>query len=177
MGPVIQLCSRCGFHIPLGADACPECGADDEQEPCLAARQVAGLALPTRSVRRLPQTPPRHDPEPRAVEPAVGARTVFAYTWVLVVITLVGGMLAWVARLDRYVTTLPNETAEWLDEVAVMAALGSVIGLVIGLGAMVVWCIDRVAIEVTRRRRDRFVVEGELRATSSATRRAPRRAA
>lgn len=177
MGPVIQLCTRCGFHIPLGADACPECGPDRQEEPGLAARQVAGLALPTRSVRRLPQTPPRRDPEPRAVEPAVGARTVFAYTWVLVVIALVGALLAWVARLDRYVSALPSRTAEWLDELAIMATLGSVIGLVIGLVAMVAWCIGRVAVEITRRQRDRIVIEGELRATSPGARRAPRRAA
>ena len=148
-----------------------------EQTPSLAARQVAGQALPTRSVRRLPRTPPRRDAEPRSVEPAVGARTVFAYTWVLVVIALAGALLAWVARLSRYVRTLPNGTAEWLDELAIIATLGSVIGLVIGLLAMVAWCIRRVAIEVRRRQRARIVVEGEFRATSPAARRATRRAA
>jgi hypothetical protein len=177
LGPVIELCRRCGFHVPVGAEACPECGPDREQVPTLAARQVAGLALPTRSVRRLPRTPPRRDPEPRAVEPAVGARTAFAYTWVLVVVAVAGALLAWVARLSRYVSALPRGTAEWLDELAIIATLGSVIGLAIGLVAVVLWCIRRIAIEVTRRRRDRLVVEGEFRATSSAARRATRRAA
>ncbi len=111
------------------------------------------------------------------MEPAFAARTVFAYTWVLVVIALVGGLLAWVAGLDRYVSALPSGTAEWLDELAIMATVGSVIGLVIGLIAMVAWCIGRVACEITRRQRDRIVVEGELRATSPAARRATRRAA
>lgn len=177
MGPVIELCRRCGFHIPVDADTCPECLPEREQVPSLAARQVAGLALPTRSVRRLPRTPPRRDPAPRAVTPAVGARTVFAYTWVLVVVALLGALLAWVARLDRYVSALPNGTAEWLDEITITATLGSVIGLVIGLVAMVGWCIRRVAIEVKRRQRDRMVIEGELRATSPAARRGTRRAA
>jgi hypothetical protein len=177
LGPVIELCRRCGFHVPVGAASCPECGPDGEQVPTLAARQVAGLALPTRSVRRLPRTPPRRDPEPRSVEPAVGARTVFAYTWILVVVALAGALLAWVARLSRYVSALPRGTAEWFDELAVLATLGAVIGLVVGLAAMVVWCIRRIAIEATRRRRDRIVVEGEFRATSSAARRATHRAA
>lgn len=111
------------------------------------------------------------------MEPAVGARTIFAYTWILVVVALAGALLAWVARLTRYVSALPSGTAEWLDELAVLATLGAVVGLLIGLVAMAVWWVRRIAIEVTRRRRDRIVVEGEFRATSSAARRATRRAA
>jgi hypothetical protein len=117
-----------------------------------------GLELPTRSVWRLPHTRPIPDVEPRAVTPAVGARTVFAYTWVLVVVALVGALLAYLARLDRYVGSLPNGTAEWLDDLTVMATLGSVIGLVVGLTAMAVWCIRRLLIEITRRQRNRFLV-------------------
>jgi hypothetical protein len=86
----------------------------------------------------------------------VGARTAFAYTWLLVVVALVGALLARLARLDRYVSSLPQGTAEWLDDLTVMATLGAVIGLVVGLVAMVVWCIRRVAIELTRRQRDGF---------------------
>jgi hypothetical protein len=158
LGPVIELCGRCGFDIPADAHACPECGPDRPSEPSLAARQVAGLALPTRSVRRLPRTRPRRDLQPPDVTPAVGARTIFAYTWLLVVVALVGALLAWVARLDRYVSALPRGTAEWFDELTVMATLGSVIGLVIGLFALLAWCIRRALIGITRHQRDHFVV-------------------
>jgi hypothetical protein len=151
LGTVIQLCSRCGFDIPPNATVCPECGPDVAAVPSRAARQVAGADLPTRSVWPLPHTSPARDLQPREVTPAVGARTAFAYTWVLVVVALVGALLAHLARLDRYVSSLPNGTAEWFEDLTVMATLGSVIGLVVGLVAMVVWCIRRVVIEVTRR--------------------------
>ncbi len=150
MATVIELCRRCGFDIPADADGCPECGPDRDPVPSLAALQVAGIALRTRSVRRLPTTPPRADPQPGPVPPAVGARTVFAYTWVLVGVALVAAALAWVARLDRYVTTVPAGTIEWFDDITVTAVLGSVIGLALGLVAMVVWCIRRVGTAITR---------------------------
>jgi hypothetical protein len=155
MGTVIQLCSRCGFDIPSNATVCPECGPEVVLVPSRVARQLVGTDLPTRSVRRLPHTPPLRDPEPREVTPAVGARTVFAYTWLLVVVALVGALLAHLARLDRYVSSLPNGTAEWFDDLTVMATLGSVIGLVVGLVAMVAWCLRWVVIQVTRHQRDR----------------------
>lgn len=158
LGPVIELCRRCGFDIPPDADVCPECGPDEVPVPSLAARQVAGLALPTRSVRRLPRTRPRRDPEPAEVTAAVGARTALAYTWLLVVVALVGALLARLARLEHYVLTLPDGTAKWFDDLTVTATLGAVIGLVVGLVAMVAWCIRRGHIELERRRRDRIVV-------------------
>jgi hypothetical protein len=150
LGPVIQLCSRCGFDIPADAVVCPQCGPADTAAPSLAARQVAGVALPTRSVRELPTTRPRRELPPSEVPPAVGARTVFAYTWVLVVVALLGALLARLARLDRYVSALPDGTAEWFDDLTVMATLGSVIGLVVGLVAMVVWCVRRAVLEIRR---------------------------
>ena len=53
-GTVIELCRRCGFDIPVGADVCPELRSRARSRPSLAARQVAGLALPTRSVQPAP---------------------------------------------------------------------------------------------------------------------------
>jgi hypothetical protein len=158
LGTVIQLCSRCGFDIPSDAGVCPVCGPDVTPEPSRAERQALGLELPTRSVWRLPHTRPVPEVEVPEVAPAVGARTVFAYTWVLVMVALAGALLAYLARLDRYVSSLPNGTAEWFDDLTVMATLGSVIGLLVGLAAMAVWCIRRVLVEITRRQRDRFLV-------------------
>jgi hypothetical protein len=155
MGPVIQLCGRCGFDIPAEAGACPQCGPPAVGAPPLAALQVAGDALPTRSVRPLPGARARREPPPAEVAPAVGARTAFAYTWVLVVVALVAALLARLSRLDRYVSTVPDGTAEWFDDLTVMATLGSVIGLAVGLAAMAVWCVKRVVLEV-RRQHHRF---------------------
>jgi hypothetical protein len=151
LGTVIQLCRKCGFDIPPDAAVCPECGPEIAPVPSRVARQVAGADLPTRSVRRLPHTAPAREAPPIDVAPAVGARTVFAYTWLLVVVALVGALLAHLARLDRYVSSLPSGTAEWFEDLTVMATLGSVIGLVVGLVAMAVWCVRRVIIEVARR--------------------------
>jgi len=156
LGTVIELCRRCGFDIPVGADGCPGCGAERVEAERLAARQLAGLALPTRSVRSLPNTPPQHVAEPPPVTPAVGARTVFAYTWLLTVVAVLGGLLAWVANLDRYVSALPQGTAAWFEEIAVMATVGSIIGLVLGFVAMGWWCVRRVSIAILRHRRTRL---------------------
>ena len=81
MGQVIELCRTCGFDIPADADHCPAC----ERIPAplsLAARQVAGMALPTRSVHALPSTRPRRYREPAPIGPARAARSAFSYTTV-----------------------------------------------------------------------------------------------
>lgn len=152
LGPVIELCGQCGFDIPADAPECPKCGPLDESVPPLAARQVAGLALPTRSTRRLPGLRPRPAPDLAPVPPAVGARAFFTYSWILVVVAMIGALIAWLARLDRWVSALPYGTAEFFDDLTVMATLGSVIGLLLGFVAMIVWCIRRVAIGITRHR-------------------------
>ena len=152
LGHVIELCGQCGFDIPSDAHECPECGPTAERVPVLAARQVAGFALPTRSVRRVPGLHPRREPAAGPVPPAVGARTFFTYSWILVVVALIGALIAWVARLDRYVSSFPYGTAAFFDDLTVMATLGSVVGLGLGFVAMLVWCIRRVAIGITRHR-------------------------
>jgi len=116
LGTVIELCRRCGFDIPVGADGCPGCGAERVEAERLAARQLAGLALPTRSVRSLPNTPPQHVAEPPPVTPAVGARTVFAYTWLLTVVAVLGGLLAWVAMLYAVPAAEAGEVSKGCSE-------------------------------------------------------------
>lgn len=150
MGKVIELCRQCGFDIPRDAEHCPWCRAADD--PCLAARQVAGLALRTRSVHPLSAIRSRReDPEP-TLGPADSARSVFGYTWLFVVIALVGAALSWTARLDRFELTLPDGTADRIDTLAELAAWASVVGLVVGLVAMVEWSIRRLVATRTLRR-------------------------
>jgi len=150
LGQVIELCRRCGFDIPADAEWCPSCGRDDEA-PSLAARQVAGLALPTRSVHPLPTTPPEREWVPRRVGPARGARAAFAYTSTLALVALLGVGLGWVARLERYVLALPRGTAERIDDLTLAATWASVIGLAVGLAALATWCIRRLGTGIARR--------------------------
>ena len=137
MPQVIQLCRRCGFEIPSDAPDCPGCARFD-REPTLAARQVAGLALPTRSVHRLPTTPPRR-PVPAPPEgPAEAARTAFSFTGVLVSIALLGLLLGWVVRGERFVLSLPDGVGRPIHTLTTLAAWASVIGLATGLGFLAV---------------------------------------
>lgn len=153
MAPVIHLCSRCGFDVPVEDTTCPQCGPEPSAVPSRAARQLAGAALPTRSVRRLPGVRPRADRAPATLGPALGARAAFTSAWLLVAIAIVGLLLARVARLDRLVSSLPSGTAEWLEDLAIMASVGSVIGLLVGFVAMLAWCVRRIAATLRRRPR------------------------
>jgi hypothetical protein len=149
---VIELCERCGFDIPSHARACPTCG-DEPVVPSRAALQVAGLALPTRSVHRLPATRPGHEPDEATVGPARGARSAFECTSVLVTFAVLGALLGWMARLDRYVGSLPSGTADRIDAITEAITWASVVGLGIGLLSMAAWAVRRVCVGLTRRLR------------------------
>lgn len=143
MAKVIELCRRCGFSIPEGAESCPGCGHDDEVLS-LAARQVAGLEPPTRSVHPLPALRSRRERPARAVGPARGARSAFAYTSLFVLIALVSAAASWTTRLDRFLLGLPEGLTEDIDGVTRAAAWASVIGLVVGLIALGTWGARRL---------------------------------
>jgi hypothetical protein len=91
------------------------------------------------------------------VPPAVGARTAFAYTWLLVGVALLAMALAWITRLDRFVLTVPAGTGAWFDDVALTAVLASVIGLAVGFVAMGVWCTRRIGTAIARWRQRRLL--------------------
>jgi hypothetical protein len=151
LGPVIELCRRCGFDIPVDADdGCPGCAGLISAPPSLAARRMAGEALPSRSVRTLPATRARrlHADE---IGPADGARSAFGYATLFLMLTLGAALLAWAARLQRFVPTLPEGTAERLDDLAELTTWAALAGVVIGVLAMVAWCIRRVRVALARR--------------------------
>jgi len=132
MAQVIELCRHCGFECTRGPASCPECGATDVP-PSLAARQVAGLALPTRSVHRLPHTPPLRLVEPLPPVPARAARSAFHGASLFVLFAILGLCLAWVAEPTQLGMALPDASPDViarLTEVATWAAMGAtVVGL------------------------------------------------
>ncbi len=144
LGQVITRCRHCGFDVPVDADRCPWCAP--AAEPPLAARQVAGLALRTRSVHALPAIAPRREHAPAPVGRADGARGAFGYTVLFLLVALLGLSLGWTARLDRFVLSLPDGTADRIEAVAQLAAWASVIGLAVGLAAMAQWGVRRLTV-------------------------------
>ena len=149
MGQVIELCRTCGFDIPADADRCPGCAP--AAAPSLAARQVAGFALPTRSVHALPHVPPRREADPRPIGKARAARSAFSFTTALALITFSAAGLAWLARQPRFVLKVPAGTGDRLDDIATLSATAAVAALLIGLLAMAWWCV-RAAVRTWRRR-------------------------
>jgi len=149
LGQVIELCSRCGFDIPVDAPDCPTCARD--AEPTWAALQVAGLALPTRSLHRLPTTAPRRARNRRRPGPAHGARSAFGYATLLIALALVGTASDWMTGVERFVFAVPSGTVEWIAEATELATWAAVIAAGVGLIAVAVWCVQRVAVGLARR--------------------------
>jgi hypothetical protein len=143
LGQVIELCRTCGFDIPADADRCPACRP--ATGPALAARLVAGYALPTRSVHAVPHLRPRRTAAEHPLGQARAARSAFSFTTTLVLVTLTAAGLAWVAGQPRFVLQLPEGTVDRLDTVTTFSALASVAALVVGLLAMAGWCVRAAA--------------------------------
>ena len=127
MAQVIELCRHCGFELTRGPTSCPECGAV-EVRPSLAARQVAGLALPTRSVHRLPHVPPLRLVDPLPPAPARAARSAFHGASLFVLFAVLGLCLSWVAEPTQLGFVLPSGTpgaVAVLTEAATWAAMAA----------------------------------------------------
>ena len=135
---VIQRCRTCGFDVPSDVERCPGCEA--AAPPSRAAHQVAGLALPTRSVHRLRHVAPRPEPVPRLGR-ARAARSAFSFTTALVVVTFAVASLTWRASRPRFVLTIPDGTVDFLDRLTTMAATAAVAAFSIGVVAMLAWTV------------------------------------
>jgi hypothetical protein len=139
MASVIELCRTCGFDIPADDDGCPTC-TDRRPTPLnRAALQAAGLALPTRSVRRLPSTRPRREPRPRGR--ARAARSAFSFTTALALCTFAAAALTWLSTQPRFVLQVPAGTTDWLDHVTTLSATASLVAFGLGVAAVVEWCV------------------------------------
>ena len=143
MGQVIELCRTCGFDIPADTDACPAC--EPTPPPTLAARQVAGLALPTRSVHPLTTVAARRERAARPLGRARAARTAFSFTTTLALLTFAAAGIAWLVQRPRFVLQVPGATVDLLNDVTFYLAVASVVAFLIGFGAMAVWCVRAVA--------------------------------
>ena len=139
MTPVIELCRTCGFDIPADAGSCPTCRP--AAAPSRAARQVAGQALPTRSVHRLPNLKPRREQEIPPMGRARMARSAFSFTTALALVTFAAAGLAWLAAQPQVMFSMPDGTVDVLDDLTTMSATASIAALLIGLLAMVIWCV------------------------------------
>lgn len=141
MAHVIELCRSCGFEIPVDAPHCPGCAPDGDVTPKLAALQAAGLALPTRSVHSLPNTPARRDVSRDPVGSPVVTRTLLAVSSLFAVASALTLLLGWVVSLDRLALEIPADTAGRLyDGALVLAwiAMGTLAGAALGLAT---WCL------------------------------------
>ena len=125
------------------------------RQPSRAARQVAGLALPTRSVHALPDRAALAASV--ATEPlgrARAARSAFSFTTALALLTFAAAGLD-VAREPAALRAAGAEgTADLLDDITTASATASVAACAIGLVAMVVWCV-RAAGRALHQRVDR----------------------
>src|SRR4051794_18777854 len=104
----LQRCGQCGFEIGEDGHACrPQPQLSPEARR--AARQVAGLDLPTRGVYGLPHADSmRERPPARPRRRPTWASDFTAFSTVLVLATLLCLGLQWVAELDRFAVQLPG---------------------------------------------------------------------
>ena len=136
---VIDRCRTCGFDIPTDVERCRGC--DEPVAPSRAAHQVAGLALPTRSVHALPHVKPRPEGPHQPLGPARTARSAFSLTTAFVVVTLAAAALAWIASQPRFVLAVPDGTLDLLDDITTASATASIAALLIGLVALLGWTL------------------------------------
>jgi hypothetical protein len=112
---------------------------------------VAGLALPTRSVHALSHVSPGREVEPTPIGRARFARAAFSFASALALITLWAWGLIWLASQPRFVLEVPDGTVDLLEDLGRLAAMASIVGLSVGVCAMVAWCV-RASVRSWQRR-------------------------
>jgi hypothetical protein len=99
----------------------------------------------------LPATRPRRLAAADDIGPADGARSAFGYATLFLMLTLGAAVLGWAARLQRFVPTLPDGTADRFYDIAELTTLAALGGVVVGVLAMVAWSIRRLRVALARR--------------------------
>jgi hypothetical protein len=139
----LQRCAHCGFEI--GEDG-HSCRAEPQLSPEArrAARQIAGLDLPTRAVYELPQAGSRREPRPaRPGRRPSWASDLIAFATVLALAALVALGLERVARMERFAIQLPGDTAAVLSRAATGLAIAAAVTAGLALVAFVARAISR----------------------------------
>jgi hypothetical protein len=114
------------------------------------------MALPTRSVHSLPTVRPRAEAPARPLGRARAARSAVSVTSTLAALTILAAALTWVVQQPQFVLQVPHGTEDRLDDATFYLAAASVAVMLIGLVAMVVWCLraaGRAARQLVARRR------------------------
>ena len=115
-------CERCGYDLPMGAAECPDCRGHIV-EVTRAARQVAGVDLPTRSVHALPSVDPISEPRTRRpLRHPSGAAELLSITLLLAFLTAAGRVGAVVLNTGRFETRFAAITLDRIDFVVMILA-------------------------------------------------------
>ena len=133
-----QFCQRCGYDLPGGAEECPDCRGHIV-EVTRAARQAAGVDLPTRSVHALPAVSPIR--EPRAHRPLrrpSGATDLLAFTMLLALLAAAGWLGSAVLHTDRFAMQLASITLDRIDLVVVILAWATLVATALTALALLV---------------------------------------
>jgi hypothetical protein len=142
----VELCRRCGFHLPVGQRDCPACATP---APSLAARQVAGLELPTRSVHPQPRLRPNRELYLRRTRRRIG-HDLFAFATLLGALALVCWTASFFAGIERIEVQLHDGTAARLGDAARMLGWATL--------ALLALAGVAVAVRQVRLRRRRVIV-------------------
>ena len=150
-----QLCHRCGYDLPGDAHDCPEC-QDPRPAASRAARQVAGVDPPTRSVHPLTAVrPARESPVGRPLRHPSWARDLSAFTALLGLLSAAGALVSIVAHIDRFSVQLSPIILERLDLAVVV-----LIGATGAAAAATLLALVGRAVRVLGRRRHRSMPPG-----------------
>lgn len=132
MDQVIELCAGCGFEISTELSACPSCEPHPD-DASLAGRLRSGDALPSRSAHALGTIAARRELTDQPVGSPWGGLPILGYATLLLLVTLLGLVLGWLVRLDRFVLALPRDLGGRIDGLTAVAGTASAIALAVAL--------------------------------------------
>jgi hypothetical protein len=132
-----QLCPHCGFDLPGDADECPECRVSGPVAS-LAARQVAGIDLPTRSVHPLGALRPTRERSVRPARRPHVAADLLAYTTLLALLTAAVWLVRLAARAVPFTLPRASIAHDGLDLAVGTLAWATAAGAALSLLAVVI---------------------------------------
>ena len=133
-----QFCQRCGYDLPGGAEECPDCRGHIV-EVTRAARQAAGLDLPTRSVHALPAVSPIREPRaPRTPRRPSRTTDLLGFTMLLALLAAAGWLGSVVMHTDRFSMQFASITLDRIDLVVNILAWATLVATALTALALLV---------------------------------------